>query len=130
MMERWTLNGCTFGERDAPPSWQSTGCPLVIDPRQLERLTMQMNRVSLRAILENQPGYGRLYTKSKKSIPRETAVMERGCPIVVTLNPKHLRLHLKSTKESYDLYYARHFHSRRSRAEDNKGGPLDQSYCW
>ena len=43
--------------------------------------------------------------KIGKKLIRETATLERGRAIVVTLQPRYMTLHLKSTRESYNLDY-------------------------
>lgn len=43
--------------------------------------------------------------KIGKKLIRETAARERGRAIVLTLHPKFMTLHLKSTREAYNLDY-------------------------
>lgn len=43
--------------------------------------------------------------KIERKITRETAVLERGKAIVITLNSRYLTLHRKSTTERYHLDY-------------------------
>ena len=46
-----------------------------------------------------------MLTKIERKITRETAVLERGRAIVVTLHSKYMTLRRKSTTEAYNLSY-------------------------
>ena len=40
-----------------------------------------------------------------KPVTRETPVLDRGRPLIVTLHPRYLEVRRKGTRESYNLPY-------------------------
>ena len=44
-------------------------------------------------------------TRLTKPVTRESACLDRGVPLIVTLYPKHLRLRVKGTRKFYTVAY-------------------------
>ena len=44
-------------------------------------------------------------TRITKPVSRESAVIEKGRPLVVTLHPRHLEVRLKGTRHAYTIGY-------------------------
>ena len=44
-------------------------------------------------------------TRLEKPVTRESASMDRGRPLVVTLHPRHLEVRPKGTRRSYTITY-------------------------
>ena len=44
-------------------------------------------------------------TKLTKPVTRETAILDRGVPLIATLYPRHLEIRLKGTRQKWIISY-------------------------
>lgn len=44
-------------------------------------------------------------TRLTKPVTRESALTDRGRPLIVTLHPRHLEIRIKRTRRSYTIAY-------------------------
>ena len=57
-----------------------------------------------------------------RPITRETAILDRSRPIVITIYPRFMKLHLKGTRESYTLGFDAAFSLAAKQSMDMNGG--------
>jgi hypothetical protein len=59
-------------------------------------------------------------TRLTKPVTRESATIERGRALIVTLHPRHLEMRPKGTRKSYSISYDARREARGRRAETRK----------